>query len=72
MTSEDTGHFSPVQGPVPTLPAFPTPGPGAVALVALAVIGLRCQGVDDLQIDQWRAEALAAVRSPLTTIPPEH
>jgi len=71
-SSEDTGHFARLAGPAPTLPPFPTPGPGALALVALAVIALRCQGVDDSDVDQWRRDALAFVRSPSTTIPPEY
>jgi len=72
-SSEDTGHFAAIKGgPTPTLPPFPTPGPGALALVALAVIALRCQGVDDSEVDRWRRDALAFVRSPSTTIPPEY
>ena len=70
---EDTGLFAVVKsGPAPTLPPFPTPGPGAMALIALSVIALRCQGFDDSDVDQWRRDALAFVRSPSTTIPPEH
>ena len=65
--SEETGHFAAVH----TLPAMPTPGPGATLIVAVAVAMLRIQGVDDATVDRWRAEALSAIRSPSDSIPPQ-
>ena len=71
-SSEGTGHVAAVQPPTVTLPPFPTPGPGALALIAVSVIALRCQGAEDSDVDQWRRDALTFVRSPSTTIPPEY
>jgi len=63
MTAEDTGRFASID----TLPALPTPGAGSRLLIAVTVIALRVQGHPDDVVDQWRTEALAALRSPSPT-----
>jgi hypothetical protein len=65
MRTEDTGHFLAVRAdPAHTLPPLPTPGIGATLLIATTVILLRLQGTPDEIVDQWRNDALAAIKSP--------
>jgi hypothetical protein len=54
------------------LPAFPSPGIGAMLQVACVVMCLRNSGYPDDVVDQWRenARAHAHVPTPTESIPP--
>lgn len=63
---EETGEHSAVRTQA-TLPAFPSPGIGALLQIACLAVGMRNSGHPDDVVDQWRSEALAAIRPPSPT-----
>ena len=70
-TCEDTAEH-PHPHATAALPAFPSPGIGAMLQVACLVMSLRNSGYPDDVVDQWRAAAYAAahVPTPTESIPP--
>lgn len=69
-TSEDpdrTAEFASVRA---ELPAYPTPGIGALLRVGCLALGMRNSGHTDEVVEQWRENAKAAIRTP-SIFPPE-